>query len=115
MRGPDRVASSGGECDGPVSVAHLSKWFGARTAFADVTFEVGHGEVFGFLGPNGAGKTTMVRTLGTSSHPPRAPQRSRHTAQCGERCGDPPTDLDHARGARPVPAPQRDREPPVLR
>ena len=59
------MASSGGECDGPVSVAHLSKRFGARTAFADVTFEVGHGEVFGFLGPNGAGKTTMVRTLGT--------------------------------------------------
>jgi ABC-2 type transport system ATP-binding protein len=34
-------------------------------AFRDVSFEVGHGEVFGFLGPNGAGKTTTVRTLGT--------------------------------------------------
>jgi ABC-2 type transport system ATP-binding protein len=34
-------------------------------AFEDVSFEIGHGEVFGFLGPNGAGKTTMVRTLGT--------------------------------------------------
>ena len=34
-------------------------------AFEDVSFEVGHGEVFGFLGPNGAGKTTTVRTLGT--------------------------------------------------
>jgi ABC-2 type transport system ATP-binding protein len=30
-----------------------------------VSFEIGHGEVFGFLGPNGAGKTTTVRTLGT--------------------------------------------------
>jgi ABC-2 type transport system ATP-binding protein len=30
-----------------------------------VSFEVGHGEVFGLLGPNGAGKTTLVRTLGT--------------------------------------------------
>jgi ABC-2 type transport system ATP-binding protein len=30
-----------------------------------VSFEIGHGEVFGFLGPNGAGKTTIVRTLGT--------------------------------------------------
>jgi ABC-2 type transport system ATP-binding protein len=30
-----------------------------------VSFEVAHGEVFGFLGPNGAGKTTTVRTLGT--------------------------------------------------
>ena len=48
-----------------LSVAHLSKQFGDRIAFDDVSFEVEHGEVFGFLGPNGAGKTTMVRTLGT--------------------------------------------------
>ena len=48
-----------------LSVAHLSKRFGERTAFEDVSFEVGRGEVFGFLGPNGAGKTTTVRTLGT--------------------------------------------------
>ena len=48
-----------------MSVDHLSKRFGDRVAFDDVSFEVGHGEVFGFLGPNGAGKTTTVRTLGT--------------------------------------------------
>jgi ABC-2 type transport system ATP-binding protein len=47
-----------------LSVSHLSKRFGDRLAFDDVTFDVGKGEVFGFLGPNGAGKTTMVRTLG---------------------------------------------------
>ena len=46
-------------------VEHLSKRFGGRVAFEDVSFEVGYGEVFGFLGPNGAGKTTTVRTLGT--------------------------------------------------
>jgi ABC-2 type transport system ATP-binding protein len=48
-----------------VVVEHLSKRFGDRVAFDDVSFEVGYGEVFGFLGPNGAGKTTTVRTLGT--------------------------------------------------
>ena len=48
-----------------ISVSSLTKRFGERTAFEDVSFEVGSGEVFGFLGPNGAGKTTMVRTLGT--------------------------------------------------
>jgi ABC-2 type transport system ATP-binding protein len=48
-----------------LSVSHLTKRFGDRTAFDDVSFEVAHGEVLGFLGPNGAGKTTMVRTLGT--------------------------------------------------
>lgn len=46
-------------------VQNLTKQFGARTAFSNVSFEVGYGEVFGFLGPNGAGKTTTVRTLGT--------------------------------------------------
>lgn len=50
----------------PALVAdHLTKRFGGRTAFEDVSFTVAAGEVFGFLGPNGAGKTTTVRTLGT--------------------------------------------------
>lgn len=48
-----------------LTVEHLSKHFGQRVAFEDVSFDVGRGEVFGFLGPNGAGKTTTVRTLGT--------------------------------------------------
>jgi ABC-2 type transport system ATP-binding protein len=48
-----------------VEVDHLTKRFGDRTAFEDVSFTVAQGEVFGFLGPNGAGKTTTVRTLGT--------------------------------------------------
>ena len=48
-----------------ISVQHLTKRFGERGAFEDVSFEVGRGEVFGFLGPNGAGKTTTVRTLAT--------------------------------------------------
>jgi ABC-2 type transport system ATP-binding protein len=56
--------------DGPagtsaLAVEHLTKRFGDRVAYEDVSFEVGYGEVFGFLGPNGAGKTTTVRTLGT--------------------------------------------------
>jgi ABC-2 type transport system ATP-binding protein len=46
-------------------VDHLTKRFGPRLAFSDVSFEVAYGEVFGFLGPNGAGKTTTVRVLGT--------------------------------------------------
>ena len=46
-------------------VDHLTKRFGERTAFEDVSFTIAPGEVFGFLGPNGAGKTTTVRTLGT--------------------------------------------------
>ena len=57
---------SGINRSGPaLAVDHLTKCFGGHVAFSDVSFEVGHGEVFGFLGPNGAGKTTTVRTLGT--------------------------------------------------
>src|SRR5471032_1008755 len=48
-----------------LAVDHLTKRFGERTSFSEVSFEVAHGEVFGFLGPNGAGKSTTVRTLGT--------------------------------------------------
>jgi ABC-2 type transport system ATP-binding protein len=48
-----------------LSAEGLSKRFGDRVAFENVSFEIAYGEVFGFLGPNGAGKTTTVRTLGT--------------------------------------------------
>lgn len=61
-----KPAAAGGRKGGPaISVDNLSKRFGDRVAFENVSFEVGQGEVFGFLGPNGAGKTTTVRTLGT--------------------------------------------------
>jgi ABC-2 type transport system ATP-binding protein len=41
----------------------LTRTFGAFTAVDRVTFDVRHGEVFGFLGANGAGKTTAIRML----------------------------------------------------
>src|SRR5438552_7735611 len=55
--------------DTAIRVSGLTKQYGSRTAFRDLTFEVGMGEVFGFLGPNGAGKTTTVRVLGTLIRP----------------------------------------------
>ena len=60
-----RPSHDGAPLDAALVVEHLTKRFGERVAFNDVSFEVGYGEVFGFLGPNGAGKTTTVRTLGT--------------------------------------------------
>jgi ABC-2 type transport system ATP-binding protein len=64
--GQDRVSAPDDPKSQPALVVKgLTKRFGERTAFSEVSFEVAHGEVFGFLGPNGAGKTTTVRTLGT--------------------------------------------------
>jgi len=46
-----------------VSVHGLTRRFGDFTAVDHVSFDVGHGEIFGFLGPNGAGKTTTIKML----------------------------------------------------
>src|SRR2546423_12696895 len=46
-----------------IEVDNLTKSYGRRRGIADVSFQVGEGEVFGFLGPNGAGKTTTIRIL----------------------------------------------------
>jgi ABC-2 type transport system ATP-binding protein len=62
---PPTSAAPGAALGPALTVDHLTKRFGERVAFEDLSFEVGRGEVFGFLGPNGAGKSTTVRTLGT--------------------------------------------------
>jgi ABC-2 type transport system ATP-binding protein len=41
----------------------LRKHFGSNLAVADLSLDIGRGEVFGFLGPNGAGKTTSIKML----------------------------------------------------
>src|SRR5688500_12013021 len=46
-----------------VTVAGLSKRYGAVTAVDDVTFDLAEGRVTAFLGPNGAGKTTTLRLV----------------------------------------------------
>jgi ABC-2 type transport system ATP-binding protein len=46
-----------------IQVSHVAKRFGQTQAVADVSFEVGRGEIFGLLGPNGAGKTTTIRLI----------------------------------------------------
>jgi ABC-2 type transport system ATP-binding protein len=52
-----------------IRVRHLSHRFGARDVLRDVSFDVAHGEIFGFIGPNGAGKTTTIRVMATLLEP----------------------------------------------
>src|SRR5580692_1771052 len=48
-----------------VEVENLTKRFGDFVAVNSISFNVGHGEVFGLLGPNGAGKSTLIRMMTT--------------------------------------------------
>jgi len=52
-----------------IRVRHLWHRYGAMDVLRDVSFEVGHGEIFGFIGPNGAGKTTTIRIMATLLDP----------------------------------------------
>lgn len=49
--------------DHGLRVVHLTKAFKKFTAVDNVTFGVGHGEVFALLGPNGAGKSTTISLI----------------------------------------------------
>jgi ABC-2 type transport system ATP-binding protein len=46
-----------------ISIAALTKSFGASKALDELDLTVATGEVHGFLGPNGSGKTTTIRVL----------------------------------------------------
>jgi ABC-2 type transport system ATP-binding protein len=50
-------------------VRHLWHRYGTLDVLRDVSFQVAHGEIFGFIGPNGAGKTTTIRIMATLLEP----------------------------------------------
>ena len=52
-----------------LSIRGVTKRFGALTAADEVSFDVPHGEIWGFIGPNGAGKTTTMRVCATLDVP----------------------------------------------
>ncbi len=46
-----------------ISIADVSKTFGAVRAVESVSLDIGRGEFFSLLGPSGCGKTTLLRML----------------------------------------------------
>jgi ABC-2 type transport system ATP-binding protein len=46
-----------------IKIKNVSKYFGAKKAVDDISFEVNTGDVLGFIGPNGAGKSTTMRVI----------------------------------------------------
>ncbi len=58
---PNGAAQAPGEHR--LQVISIAKSYDKRVVLADVSLEVGHGEVVGLLGPNGAGKTTCFYSI----------------------------------------------------
>ena len=46
-----------------LAVQQLSKYFGERALFTDLSFEIGERDKIGLVGENGCGKTTLLRIL----------------------------------------------------
>ena len=52
-----------------LQVSSLTKGFGGRTLFENVTWQITAGDRVGLSGPNGAGKTTFLRILAGLDEP----------------------------------------------
>ncbi|MFO0937773.1 MAG: ABC-F family ATP-binding cassette domain-containing protein [Gemmataceae bacterium] len=71
-----------------LSAKGLTKSFGPRTLFSDLTFDLRVGEKIGLIGPNGAGKSTLLKLLADRE----VPDHGERTARRGARIGYLPQD-----------------------
>ena len=46
-----------------LNIEHVSKIFGEKTIFDDVSFGIQEGDKIGIIGINGTGKTTLLRMI----------------------------------------------------
>jgi ABC-2 type transport system ATP-binding protein len=67
--------------DPAIRVDRLTKYYGPVIGVEELSFEVEHGEIYGFLGSNGAGKTTTIRLLLDLLRPTRG-----HATVLGRDC-----------------------------
>ncbi len=46
-----------------IKLENISKYFGSRLLFENISFEISEGEKIGFIGENGIGKTTLIKIM----------------------------------------------------
>jgi heme exporter protein A len=46
-----------------LDVKNISKWFGARKVFDNISFTIAPGQSLAVIGPNGSGKTTLLKLI----------------------------------------------------
>jgi len=61
----------------------LSKSYGGRPLFTDITFGIDEGERLGLLGPNGAGKSTLLKLMAGEEKPDRGILAARRGLRLG--------------------------------
>src|SRR5690242_21240298 len=66
-----------------LSVLGLSKGFGPRPLFTDLSLDLRAGERVGLIGPNGSGKSTLLRLLAGLEEPDAGTRSLRRTARLG--------------------------------
>jgi len=66
-----------------IDAENVSKAFGDRLLFEDLSFRLPPGGVIGVIGPNGAGKTTLFRLITGQDHPDAGTFKVGDTAKLG--------------------------------
>src|ERR1700681_1310628 len=66
-----------------LSVQGLTKGFGPRPLFSDLSLDFRAGERVGLIGPNGSGKSTLLRLLAAREEPDAGTRSLRRSTRLG--------------------------------
>src|SRR4051812_200301 len=72
-----------------INCQSISKTFGARPLFENISLTISEGERIGLIGPNGAGKSTLIQTWAGFQRPDPEPVSLRNLVPTGSVPRDP--------------------------